>query len=88
MANDARATRDALLQWAQNKWPTHKIHNIAAIAEMLNDEDFRKQLGLLQIELYANKAGNWQGDKLWQAWLCVKVDEKKAKKENPLPSIN
>ncbi len=70
--NNATAAKDALLAWGRQK---HDAASLGAIAE-LSDARLRDEILLLNQVLYGKEAGQWQGKKLFQAFVENKAREK------------
>jgi hypothetical protein len=70
--NNAAAAKDALLAWGRQK---SGVTNLGAIAE-LSDARLRDEILLLNQVLYGKSAEQWQGKKLYQAFVENKAREK------------
>ncbi|MDF1756810.1 MAG: BatD family protein [Legionellaceae bacterium] len=85
--NDPIRARIALIDFARKQWPDVTILNLNDIP--IQNEDFKEQLRLLSLALYAEKADtNWNGDVLWRIFSKLKFKKtlrKSSKKD--LPSI-
>ncbi len=64
--NDARACKNALLQWAQAQWPQHHIGNLIDIATQV-DDGTADAIRELNAALYSQHAEQWRGDRLADA---------------------
>ncbi|MGZ5054312.1 MAG: BatD family protein [Methylobacter sp.] len=76
--NNAIAAKDALLAWGRQKYG---IASLGAIAE-LSDARLRDEILHLNQILYGKVAGQWQGKKLFQAFVENKAREKIAVTDN------
>lgn len=72
--NNAMAAKDALLAWGRQKYGAASL---GAIAE-LSDARLRDEILHLNQVLYGKTAGQWQGKKLFQAFVENKAREKMA----------
>jgi hypothetical protein len=70
--NNATAAKDALLVWGRQKYD---IASLGAIAE-LSDARLRDEILYLNQFLYGKETGQWQGKKLFQAFVENKAREK------------
>jgi hypothetical protein len=77
-ANDAAATKNALLEWGRQKF---NVVNLGAIAEY-SDARLRDEILDLNQTLYGKGVGQWQGKKLFQAFTENKAREKIAVTED------
>jgi hypothetical protein len=77
-ANDAAATKNALLEWGRQKF---NVANLGAIAEY-SDARLRDEILDLNETLYGKGVGQWQGKKLFQAFTENKAREKIAVTED------
>jgi hypothetical protein len=77
-ANDAAATKNALLEWGRQKF---NVANLGAIAEY-SDARLRDEILDLNQTLYGKGVGQWQGKKLFQAFTENKAREKIAVTED------
>lgn len=77
-ANDAAATKNALLEWGRQKF---NVANLCAIAEY-SDARLRDEILDLNQTLYGKGVGQWQGKKLFQAFTENKAREKIAVTED------
>jgi hypothetical protein len=73
--NDPIAAKDALLVWGQHKFSNVFALNLGAIAE-LSDARLRDEVLYLNQVLYGKDADQWQGKKLFQAFIENKAREK------------
>jgi hypothetical protein len=76
--NNTTAAKDALLAWGRQKYG---VASLGAIAE-LSDARLRDEILHLNQILYGKEAGQWQGKKLFQAFVENKAREKIAVKED------
>jgi len=70
--NNATAAKDALLAWGRQKYG---VASLGAVAE-LSDARLRDEILHLNQILYGKEAGQWQGKKLFQAFVENKAREK------------
>lgn len=63
-ANDAKAARQALLEWAGAIWPDHPPRRLETLGQRLGD-DAISTLRTLDKELYAPTAPGWNGADFW-----------------------
>jgi hypothetical protein len=73
--NDPLAAKDALLAWGQHKFGNALAPNLGSIAE-LSDARLRDEILYLNQVLYGKGADQWQGKKLFQAFIENKAREK------------
>ena len=66
LADDARAAREALLQWAAVNWPECAPCGLMGLAQRLTDAELRAELATLDGALYAPSREPWRGEPLWQ----------------------
>ncbi|TRW90290.1 BatD family protein [Candidatus Methylobacter oryzae] len=76
--NNAMAAKDALLAWGRQKYG---VVNLGAIAD-LSDARLRDEIRYLSQTLYGNGADQWQGKKLFQAFVENKARERMAVTED------
>ncbi|MGR8998854.1 MAG: BatD family protein [Gammaproteobacteria bacterium] len=76
--NNAVAAKDALLDWGRQKY---KVANLGAIA-VFCDARLRDEILQLNHILYGKEAAQWQGKKLFQAFIENKAREKVASKDD------
>lgn len=65
--NDANATKDALLAWADMHWPGSPAHSLGELAARL-EGDLQCSLHDLSRRLYRGATDDWQGQPLWEAF--------------------
>lgn len=87
MDNEPRLSCQYLIKLSQLKWPHALINQLADIPKNSNDEPFNIQVARLQKALYSAE-NHWEGKALWQAFLALKLEIKKNKKEEALPKFN
>jgi len=89
MANDARATRIALLAFAAQRWPEQRMHSIAAIGKYLNDKALKSAIADLETALYGRQNRIWHGEILWHALQTVLTKRRKkfSGKASQLPNL-
>ena len=66
-ANNAEATKVALLRWASLRWPGGRIHSLGDLAAQF-DGDLQAELHKLSQSLYSGAAASWQGGALWTSF--------------------
>lgn len=66
LTNDARAARQALLDWAAHAWRVSPPRRISALGARLGDDGFSRALAALDHALYAPGAQAWRGRDLWR----------------------
>jgi hypothetical protein len=65
--DDAAATRQALLGWARERWPTQSITSLADVARQLSAErEVSQAITELDRSLYSQQRGTWDGTAFWQ----------------------
>ncbi|MCP3686904.1 MAG: protein BatD [Gammaproteobacteria bacterium] len=72
-ANDAKAARTALLDWAQ----ALGLDNLARLAERYGDP-LKSQINILNQRLYSVAIDDWQGSALWQCCATISLASKAA----------
>ena len=72
--NDARACRQALIDWAGGRWPERRINNLMDITPLL-DETVADQLRALNSALYSEHAENWRGAELSRSIQAMPLKE-------------
>jgi hypothetical protein len=72
--NSATAAKDALLQWAQLRWPHHSPASLGEIATRVEGE-LAAAIAALNHSLYGEPTTPWQGAQLWQAFHLQHSDE-------------
>jgi len=85
--NDARAARDALIEWARAVTPQAPLPLVQRIGAHW-DAPARAQLGELDAALYAGRA--WQGDAFWRGvrpWLRKRAARRAAPASPALPAL-
>ena len=65
--NDAEASKSALLQWAELRWPGTRIRSLGELAAQF-DGDLQTQLHQLSQKLYSPTPQSWDGRKLWNSF--------------------
>jgi len=73
--NNAAAAKDALLAWARQKFTNKNVASLGAIAE-LSDARLRDEILNLNQVLYGKTPEQWQGKKLFQAFVENKARAK------------
>ncbi len=72
--HDPRAATDALLNWAQAKWPDQPPRSLGALATRLGGDSAEQIRGLEKILYAPDPEGGWRGDSLWNAWQAGRLD--------------
>lgn len=83
-----KALRDALLNWAQEKYKNISVTNMNDIVKSVNSKDFEKQIDLLTAELYGKGTAEWNSDAFIEVF--EKADAKKLTDKTsakPLPNL-
>ncbi len=80
-----------LLQWAKTHWPTEPL-TLTSLREMIQDENFAKELQNLEHSLYAKKQNAWDGAPLFTAFQRIKKAPRSKPKTitnpaDPLPPL-
>lgn len=86
---DLKALRDEVILYASQKHKDKDIKNLKDVADLSDDEDFKKQINLLSKELYANQ-GSGDLDKKYFVKVCQKAlesNKKNDKEKEPLPPL-
>ncbi|MDQ2993624.1 MAG: BatD family protein [Pseudomonadota bacterium] len=87
-SNDAKATQQAVLAWAEARWPNQGIVTLEQVATELNNADLQKAVHELLTACYRSSAKPWQGKSFWQAWeRAVAENKHKPQEEDELPSL-
>ena len=85
-----KLAEEALLKWAQKRWPGSSVLNMHQLAKLVHDASLKKQLFLLSQALYSQeKTLAWNGEELWRcmkAYLRIKPTPKS--KRSDLPPIH
>ncbi len=77
---DYRSVRDHLLLWGQKFFTDKPINNLDDLAEAVNDDGFRRQMDILNANLYANRA-----DELDSKIIVQSMKKTKKSKKNIIP---
>ena len=86
--SDFRGLRDALLNWAAEKFKNRRITNMSDIVRAVNVGDFEKQIDILTAELYGKGSDAWNSAAFIKAFEkadALKPKDKAADK--PLPGL-
>lgn len=86
--NDFRGLRDALLNWAEEKFKNRRITNMSDVVRAVNAKDFEKQIDILTAELYGKGSEDWNSAAFIKAF--EKADAKKTTDkatDKPLPGL-
>ena len=81
--NDAVATKECLLRWAQCRWPENTPRSLGEIASRCGAE-LAEHLRILDVRLYGGQGGQWDGSALWQAYVA----EGKANQSQPDAAVS
>jgi hypothetical protein len=65
--DQAQLAKDTLLQWGQSRWPERSPASLGELAVLLEGE-LGAAIQELSRSLYSEAAGEWRGDRLWQAF--------------------
>lgn len=85
---DLRTLRDAILAWAQNKWPEKKIFSLQDVDQLLESKEFRCELDKLSEVLYSQKESEWNEFLFIKMFKKIDKKHKKTGKYNePLPKL-
>jgi hypothetical protein len=86
--NDPQQTKQALLEWAANRWRDIPMYNLGNIAAQLNDAEAKAGLRELDRVLYAPQELAWDGKAFWRLMSKNMGKASTGKVENsPLPDI-
>lgn len=86
--NNPQAARDALLHWAQARWPQAELINLGGIAPYVDYPPLEQEIKRLSQVLYQDqKEIHWTGAKLWSA-INRLPQKKKPREDDPLPPTN
>jgi hypothetical protein len=85
VADDANATKDTLLSWAERRWPGSHVHSLGDLAAQI-DGDLQVQIHGLSQTLYSEPASAWDGAPLWQAF-CERQARKISKTGKSDPQL-
>lgn len=77
--NDAAAAKEALIAWAESRWPQTRPASLGDLAQRVS-ADLAATINELSHTLYSEAKGEWRGDKLWQAFK-TEQSESGAKQE-------
>lgn len=88
---EALQAQQYLLQWAKTHWPTEP-HTLTSLREIIKDENFARELQILEQSLYASKHTSWSGEPLFTAFQRIKKSprsQRETTKRNtdPLPPL-
>lgn len=85
--NDYQQAKKAILLWAKETWPEEDIHNCRTLALQLGDSPLARACIELDAILYAPHHKAWDGNLLWEAFKCYKVQTPHEQKESVLPPL-
>jgi len=87
--NNAKATRQALITWAQAYFDDSSLYSLDRIILKFDNQELQKHIQQLEHALYGQKnAKNWKGQKLSTALRAVpKKPKKEIKKNKELPDL-
>jgi len=75
VANDPAATKQALLDWARNKWPDKNINSIDAI-KIFCDKELQLNINELNASLYGKSEFQWDGAAFLKSFELQSFDKK------------
>ncbi len=78
-ANDAAAAKQALLAWANARWPLTTPLGLCEIGER-GGAELEARILELNAALYGSNPGSWQGLALWSAFNAVKDGRENAER--------
>jgi len=78
-ANDTRKTRDALLSWAQARWPEENPTSLVDLSR-LSSTELAEPLHTLNAALYSAEPASWNGSTLQKAFEAF--NKQKMKPDN------
>ncbi len=81
-----QAAREALLQWAQGRWPQDPPLGLDAIAARSGGA-LADEISRLNQHLYGKGDGEWRGDALWKAFKQQQPDESSSQNEEQLQPL-
>lgn len=88
LANDARATKTALLAWSKARWPSQPIMGLDTLAIRLHSPTATARLQQLDRYLYANtttpSTTTWDGTAAWRVLSPLLHPETRSRVENTL----
>jgi len=84
--HDPAATRQALLAWAQTRWPRQRPATLDEVAD-LGGGALAEAIGRLNRALYGNSKEGWRGDGLWAAVESVGGEEAEKQEESTLAAL-
>ncbi|VAW92322.1 hypothetical protein MNBD_GAMMA21-1218 [hydrothermal vent metagenome] len=85
-AQQAPHCKDALLSWAQARWPQIPCNNLAGIARLCTN-DLGQEILALNAQLYANEPGEWSGSRLASAFHHFKRQNSPCGKRHLQPKL-
>lgn len=86
--NQAQAAKQALLHWAESKWPEHRITSLNSLSRYM-DKALQAEIQQLSQSLYHSGPEYWAGSSLWQAfkaWQPISTDN--SKEAEPLAPLH
>ena len=87
-AKDLRRLRDALLLWAQDRYPDERIFNLSDVKRLVHTQIFSCELEKIDEALYSKSDAEWNPDLFLKAFYTVNRMKIRRKKEDaPLPGL-
>ena len=80
--NDLREIRNQVLNWARKMFPSSEIHNLDAVAELLQDDTFSQELKKLSKALYRDEAKDFDINTFSQQFMRVSKTVKRRQKKD------
>ncbi len=87
LAGDARVARQALMAWAQIRWPDDVPSGLSELGQRLGGDDGRALLETLDRVIYAESGAVWDGAAAWRRlapWLDARSS---TPADDPLPPL-
>lgn len=86
--NDRNQTKNALLKWANARWPERTISNLVDICNVVSDE-LASEIENLNTALYSPAAAQWSGESLINAFKVFHEQKTKpaASEDDPLEPL-
>lgn len=87
-AKDLRRLRDALLLWAQDRYPDERIFSLSDVERLVHTQIFSCELEKIDEALYSKSDAEWNPDLFLKAFYTVNRMKIRRKKEDaPLPGL-
>ena len=83
LSGDELTARAQLIARTRELWPGESIAGLNLLKSRSNSVDFKQQLACLDAVLYAQDQDQWQGRRLWKAFV-----EADAQKRNKTPEVS